>query len=337
MSDNKTIIVVKRKGRRGKERHGGSWKIAYADFMTAMMAFFLVMWILSLIPKDELKGIADYFKMSLTEAVTRPSFSDSIIPDGGQISVIPDTQAISPNDPHDSLDEAGWQDTMRLENLKQELEDLIRSDPQLMEYYYQLLLDMTQDGLRIQIIDDKNRPMFAIGSATVQPHMRTILRALSGLLNEIPNPLQIAGHTDAIQYASGERYYSNWELSADRANAARKELVAGRLEENKVKQVLGMASTVNLIKDDPTSDANRRISITVLNRAAVARIDAQNESGDTEHDLSQFYGVEDGVDVDLFSLPPTSSDVGANDAPENEASPETVEQDNDNDDEGNNT
>ena len=286
MSKNQ-IIVVRRKTKRGKERHGGSWKIAYADFMTAMMAFFLVMWILTLIPKEELKEIADYFRMPLVEAITgglRSEHSDSVIP-GGDMSVIPHLNPAaggSENDGH-------RRDMERLEDLKFELESLIQSDPNLREFHPQLLLDMTQDGLRIQIIDKQNRPMFAMGSAIVQPYMRTILRSLSDLLNEMPNRLQIAGHTDSFQYASGEREYSNWELSADRANAARQELVAGGLAEDKIKQILGLSSTVSLIKDNPAAAVNRRISITVLSREAEDRIDAQNESGRTDHDLSDLY------------------------------------------------
>lgn len=284
----KNIIVVRRKSKRAKDRHGGSWKIAYADFMTAMMAFFLVMWILTLIPKEELKEIADYFRMPLSEAISggmRAEYSDSVIP-GGDPSVIPH---MSPS-AGGSSDELGRQrDIKRLEDLKFELESLIQSDPDLREFRPQLLLDMTQDGLRIQIIDKKNRPMFAMGSANVQSYMRTILRSLSSLLNEMPNRLQIAGHTDSFQYASGEREYSNWELSADRANAARKELVAGGLAEDKIKQILGMSSTVTLVPDNPAAAVNRRISITVLSREAEARIDAQSESGRTDHDLRDLY------------------------------------------------
>lgn len=281
------IIVVRRKAKRGKERNGGSWKIAYADFMTAMMAFFLVMWILTLIPEEDLKEVAEYFRMPLMEAVVggmRADHTPSVIP-GGDPSPIPNPYPAtggSDNDGH-------AQDMERLEDLKFELETLIQSDPELRKFHPQLLLDMTQDGLRIQIIDKKNRPMFSMGSAIVQSSMRTILRSLSGLLNEMPNRLQIAGHTDSYQYASGEREYSNWELSADRANAARKELVAGGLAEDKIKQILGVGSMVSLIKDNPTAAVNRRISITVLSRQAEDRIDAQNESGRTKHDLKGLY------------------------------------------------
>lgn len=295
------IVVVQRKKRRGERRQGGSWKIAYADFMTAMMAFFLVMWILTLIPREELKEIAEFFRMPLLEAVTggmRAEHSVSVIP-GGEPSIIPNSHP----DPGGMMD-GHKRDMERLEDLKFELETLIQSDPALREFRPQLLLGMTQDGLRIQIIDKQNRPMFAMGSASVQSYMRTILRSLSSLLNEMPNRLQIAGHTDSFQYASGEREYSNWELSADRANAARKELVAGGLAEDKVKQILGMSSTVSLIKDSADAAVNRRISITVLSQQAEERIDLQNEAGRANHDLSELYDAEL-----IISNPP--EDLGA--------------------------
>ena len=166
-------------------------------------------------------------------------------------------------------------DVERLQDLKDELERLIQRDPVLGEFREQLLIDMTPDGLRIQIVDQQNRPMFAMGSASIQPYMRNILRALSNPLNEMPNRLQVAGHTDSFQYASGEREYSNWELSADRANAARQELVAGGLAEAKIKQILGLAATISLVKDNPAAAVNRRISIVVLNQRAERRLDAQ--------------------------------------------------------------
>ncbi|MCQ9615970.1 flagellar motor protein MotB [Paenalcaligenes niemegkensis] len=217
-------IVIRRKKVASPPHRGGSWKIAYADFMTAMMAFFLVMWILSLVPRDELSEIADYFRMPLLEAVSggmRADHSRSIIP-GGDPSVIPSVFPLNGGDP-----DSDRRDVERLQDLKDELEVLIQNDPILSEFREQLLLDMTPDGLRIQIVDKQNRPMFAMGSASIQSYMRTILRALSNPLNKMPNRLQVAGHTDSFQYASGEREYSNWELSADRANAARQELVAG--------------------------------------------------------------------------------------------------------------
>jgi|SRR5690625_218795 len=268
------IIIVRRARRRSARRQASSWKIAYADFMTAMMAFFLVMWVLSLIPREELKTIADYFRMPLLEAIRGGQNMDqarSIIP-GGAPSVIPHDY------PLPAEQRAGYQrDRERLQDMQQALEQLIASDPVLQEFRPQLLIDMTHEGLRIQIVDQQNRPMFDLGSAQVQPYMSEILRSLSAPLNELPNRLLIAGHTDAKPYALGEREYSNWELSSDRANAARRELVAGGLAENKVKQISGLASSVHLVKEEPEAAVNRRISIIALSREAEERMDALRE------------------------------------------------------------
>jgi len=276
MTKKQERIVIRRKKSHGHGgHHGGSWKIAYADFVTAMMAFFLVMWLLSLVPGKDLKVIAEYFRMPLLTAVMggpQIDNSQSQIP-GGSPSIVPNPFSLRPKDDSALEDQ---QDLQRLEDLKLELEALIEADPTLREFRPQMLLDMTPDGLRIQIIDRQHRPMFDVGSARVQPYMRTILRALGPTLNKVSNPLNISGHTDARQYATGERLYSNWELSADRANAARQELVAGGMAETRVRQVMGLASTLNLIQDDPYADMNRRISIVVLNRVTQRRLDATN-------------------------------------------------------------
>jgi len=269
------IVIRRRKSRGHGGHHGGSWKIAYADFVTAMMAFFLVMWLLSLVPGKDLKVIAEYFRMPLLTAVMGGPQIDnnaSQIP-GGSPSIVPNPFSLRPKD-EDALEDQ--RDMQRLQDLKAELEALIEADPTLREFRPQMLLDMTPDGLRIQIIDRQHRPMFDIGSARVQPYMRAILHALGPTLNKVHNPLNISGHTDARQYATGERLYSNWELSADRANAARQELVAGGMAETRVRQVMGLASTLDLIPDDPYADVNRRISIVVLNRLTQRRLDAAN-------------------------------------------------------------
>jgi len=275
-------VVVRRKRAYGESHHGGSWKIAYADFMTAMMAFFLVMWLLLLVPKKDLQSIAEYFRMPLMTAITggeKMDNSKSKIP-GGDPSVIPNPHPLpsaNPESDSESLEDQADQES--LENLKQKLDNLIEHNPVLRQFRPQLLLDMTPDGLRIQILDQQNRPMFATGSAVVQTYMRDILRELAPLISQLPNSITISGHTDALRYASGDRNYSNWELSADRANSARRELVAGGLVENKIKRILGLGDTVDLVKDDPMAAVNRRISILVLNRRAERRIDEQNASG----------------------------------------------------------
>jgi len=275
MAKTQERIVIRRKKSHNHGHHGGSWKIAYADFVTAMMAFFLVMWLLSLVPGKDLRVIAEYFRMPLLTAVMGgPQIDNSASPiPGGSPSIVPNPFSLRPMD-EDALEDQ--RDLQRLEDLKAELEALIEADPTLREFRPQMLLDMTPDGLRIQIIDRQHRPMFDIGSARVQPYMRTILRALGPMLNKVHNPLNISGHTDARQYATGERLYSNWELSADRANAARQELVAGGMSEARVRQVMGLASTLNLIQDDPYAAVNRRISVVVLNRATQRRLDAEN-------------------------------------------------------------
>jgi len=291
MSKVEPRIVVRRKKLHHQKSHGGSWKIAYADFMTAMMAFFLVMWLLSLIPVHELTLVAEYFRKPLVEAIrsqneNRPLGRDNVIP-GGAPSIIPNFQ-LAPRNPMDSGD---IQDRERLEHLKERLESLIEHDPVMSEYRPQLLMDMTPDGLRVQILDRKNRPMFDMGSAQLQPEMREILRRLGPLMSRMPNSLSITGHTDARQYATGEREYSNWELSADRANAARRELVLGGMDESKVRRVLGLSSTVNLV-EDAYADVNRRISIVVLNRAAERRMDEQDANYATPTDLDDLFGQD---------------------------------------------
>ncbi len=297
-------IVIRRKRAPASSHHGGAWKIAYADYMTAMMSFFLIMWILSLIPRDDLTGIAEYFRMPLMTAIRGgPNIdtSSSVIP-GASPSPIPSKHPITQPPVQNSRGMELRRDTERLENLKADLEALIDTNPVLQEFRPQLLLDMTPDGLRIQIVDRQNRPMFATGRAQVQPYMRDILRELGPVFNRLPNSITISGHTDAVQYASGERLYSNWELSADRANAARQELVAGGMEENKIKRVLGLSSSVSLVKDDPNAAVNRRISIVVLNRLAEDRIDAQNAAGSSD---PRFYEALQPAPVDehLSSLP----------------------------------
>ncbi|HUO95616.1 MAG TPA: OmpA family protein, partial [Steroidobacteraceae bacterium] len=160
----------------------------------------------------------------------------------------------------------------RLEQLKTKVEQLIASDPKLAAMKNQIRLDMTRDGLRIQIVDEQNRPMFDSGSALVKPYMRELLRDLGNLLADVPNRITLEGHTDAQPFAGGDRGYSNWELSSDRANASRRELVAGGLPEDRMLLVQGLASSSLIDPADPQSAANRRISIIVMNRDAEDRL-----------------------------------------------------------------
>ena len=152
--------------------------------------------------------------------------------------------------------------------LKEKIERMIESNPKLKPFKNQLLIDITSEGLRIQIVDEKNRPMFGLSSTEMQPYTRDILKEIAGALNDVPNRISLSGHTDAKLYSTGDKNYSNWELSADRANAARRVLVAGGLEENRLMRVLGLSSAVLLDPEDPTNPINRRISIILLNQRA---------------------------------------------------------------------
>jgi chemotaxis protein MotB len=267
------IIIIKRPVMAARH-HGGAWKIAFADFMTAMFAFFLVMWLLSSSSPKQLTGIAEHFKRPLTEAITGgPAInnSPSVIPGGGDPAAMKEEVKMPESD-----DEA--QDVNRLDQMKAQLDKMIEASPLLKEFRPQLLIDITPEGLRIQIVDSNNRPMFDRSSAQVAPYMRTILREISPVINAQPNKITLSGHTDATTYAQGGKSYSNWELSADRANASRRELVAGGLHESKVLRVMGVASSMHLNQSDPLAPVNRRISIVVLNHRAQMLIEKANSA-----------------------------------------------------------
>ncbi|MDH6184151.1 flagellar motor protein MotB [Polaromonas sp. CG_23.6] len=267
------IIIIKRPVMAARH-HGGAWKIAFADFMTAMFAFFLVMWLLSSSSPNQLTGIAAHFKRPLTEAISGgPAInnSPSVIPGGGDPAAIKEEVKMPESD-----DEA--QDVNRLDQMKAQLDKMIEASPLLKEFRPQLLIDITPEGLRIQIVDSSNRPMFDRSSAQVAPYMRTILREIAPVINAQSNKITLSGHTDATTYAQGDKSYSNWELSADRANASRRELVAGGLQEIKVLRVMGVASSMHLNQSDPLAPVNRRISIVVLNHRAQMLIEKANSA-----------------------------------------------------------
>lgn len=290
MSDqSQRPIVIKRVKKGGAGHHGGAWKIAYADFVTAMMAFFLLMWLLGSTTRAQLEGIAEYFRTPLKVALSGgegTGDATSIIKGGGN-----DLTRRAGQVKHGEIDPELAKKTLakveaeKLAEMKQKLERLIDSNPKLRQFKRQLKLDITSEGLRIQIIDEQNRPMFDSGSAVMKDYTREILREIGRTLNELPNKISLSGHTDAVQYASGERGYSNWELSADRANASRRELVAGGLEEGKIMRVVGLGSAVPFDKDNPNSPVNRRISIIVMNKKAEEAI--ANEGREVEAATAQ--------------------------------------------------
>jgi chemotaxis protein MotB len=279
MSADKGRIVVKRvAGDGGNGHHGGGWKIAYADFMTAMMAFFLVMWLLSNASPKQREGIAEHFRMPLKVAINggeKSATSASVIPGGG---MDPTTHV----DGEVRLAQADMEDTAdadRLASMKKRLDDLIENSPVFKQFRSQILIDITTEGLRLQIVDNENRPMFDLASARLLPHVRGILREIGPVLMELPNRITLSGHTDAIVYTNGDRSYGNWELSADRANASRRELVMGGMAEDKVMRVVGLADSMHLDKAEPRNPINRRISIIVLNHRTQQQIERENSGG----------------------------------------------------------
>lgn len=266
MAENGQPIIVKKvKKVVGGGHHGGSWKVAYADFVTAMMAFFLLLWLLNASNKAMLEGISSYFQ-SPNMVPSDGGHSTSIIKLGDNVDVSRgdgDRARESNND--ESFSEELEQ--RQLESLKEEIEYVIDTTAELSPFKDQLLLDVTEEGLRIQIVDKDNRPMFDLGGATLKPYARKILRNFAKVLKEVPNKISMSGHTDGRKYFRQDGY-SNWELSADRANAARRELLNGGYSADQISRVTGLASKVLFNKENPLDPINRRISIVVLNRKA---------------------------------------------------------------------
>ncbi|MCE2998603.1 MAG: flagellar motor protein MotB [Betaproteobacteria bacterium] len=280
-------IVIKRIKKTAGGHHGGAWKIAYADFVTAMMAFFLLMWLLGSTTKGDLKGIADFFNTPLKVALAGgigSGDSSHVIKGGGKDLTRSEGQIMDGELQSDrriinikaAQAELERREEIKMAQLKVRIEHLIESNPALRQFREQLLVDITPEGLRVQIVDTRNRPMFASGRAELQPYARDILYEIGRALNGVENRISIAGHTDATPYASGERGYSNWELSADRANASRRVLIQGGMDEGRLVRVVGMAAAVPLDRKDPLNPLNRRISLIVMNRQAE---EAVNRSG----------------------------------------------------------
>ena len=277
-------IIIKRVKKAGHVAHGGAWKIAYADFVTAMMAFFLLMWLLGSTSEGDKKGLSDYFQSPLKVAMqggTGAGASQSVVNGGGNDL----TQSAGQSKRGDGADTKAKklsgeqakstrakQDAQKLAELSAKISAIISKSPKLAEFSKQIQLKMTPDGLQIQIVDDQKRPMFDSGGTSVKPYMRDILQEIGTALTDIDNKISMDGHTDQTPYGAGARGYSNWELSADRANASRRELVAAGMPDDKIARVMGLASSVLLDEDNPRSPSNRRISITVMTREAEERL-----------------------------------------------------------------
>lgn len=291
----KKTIIVKKIKKGGGGHHGGAWKIAYADFVTAMMAFFLLMWLLGSTSKAQKAGISDYFKTPLMVAIKNTGgpavgASDSIMKDTGGKDITKKQGQVKPDDGSNGkeklvdikeAEEAMKKaETAKLEELKEKMEKAISDSPELSKFKNQLLMDLTSEGLRVQIVDEQNRPMFNSSKADMQPYARKILQEIGKVLNGVNNKVSLSGHTDAVPYAGGEAGYSNWELSSDRANASRREMIAGGMDESKIVRVVGLGSASLFDKDNPFNPTNRRISIIVMNKQAEE--DAMKDSAEVK-------------------------------------------------------
>src|SRR5580700_8167546 len=287
------ILIVK-KIKKAAGHHGGAWKVAYADFVTAMMAFFMVMWLIASVNKETRAAIFDYFKNpSMDQGKSPKAAPGQMGPGGASTSVInlrggldarksaspistglgtPTNGSVTdrPNFKAPNADEAkkaaAAEEKKKLESLMAQLTEAIGKSQALKPFKDQLLLDITPEGLRVQIVDEQNRPMFDLGSSKLKDYTTAILHELATYLNTVPNRISLTGHTDAKPYP-GAGDYSNWELSVDRANAARRALVAGGLTADKVARVVGLSSSVLFDKSEPENPINRRISIVVMTKA----------------------------------------------------------------------
>ncbi len=288
---NNTIIIKKvKKGDHGA--HGGAWKVAYADFVTAMMAFFLLLWLLNAVSQEQLEGISDYFSPISMDASTSGGgglMAGKMVSDTGvfETDASPPSAVVnlpisrddgsdadadamarnaadgagSPND--DLADQLAEREEQQFREAEEQLRLAIEAAPQLRQLAKSLLVDNTAEGLRVQIIDQERLPMFPRGSAEMYIHTRKILELVARVVQQMPQDIAISGHTDATKFAT-DNGYSNWELSADRANAARRALIRRGVPQERIARVIGKAATEPLLADEPKAPGNRRLAVVLL-------------------------------------------------------------------------
>lgn len=282
MSDEQSIII-KRLNKCPHVAHGGAWKIAFADFMTAAMAFFLMLWILGGVNDEEMKAMAEYFRdpsviesapSTLVVSKEAGQTADAMIDMGGFRD--------APKGTEGNEEGSGKADeTASLKAMKLALEQKIEENDALRELKEQLKIDITPNGLQVQILDDRKRPMFDSGVDIPKEYAANLLREVGSVLANASNKISIAGHTDSSGYHASSQY-TNWELSADRANAARRLLLEGGVDTNRIAQAVGMADTIPFDKENPYNPRNRRISIIVLNKEAEERLRSLSEAPQVE-------------------------------------------------------
>ena len=275
-------IIIRRIKKNRHDDHGGAWKVAMADFALAMMALFIVLWLTNSSNEAEREAIAGYFQDPQAYEDGKRIPSAYVIDLGGTPTTADNTAVSETLDPEkilqaeeiESLAEAI--ERQRLEQLKAEIEAKIEAIPTLSPFKNQMTIDITTEGLRIQIVDQTKRPMFNTGSAVLKYYSEDILYELAPMLMTVENKLSITGHTDAdAYYENNPEDDVNWELSARRANAARRALMEAGIEKSQIAQILGMGDTAPLDINNPEGDINRRIAIVLLNKKAQEGVESR--------------------------------------------------------------
>jgi chemotaxis protein MotB len=281
MSKKSGTIIVRRPKRAAHAHHGGAWKVAYADFVTAMMAFFLLLWLLNAVSKEQLEGISDYFAPISTQSSTTGGgglLAGKTVAKKGVFeadfsrsqSMIREMTARAGMSDEEIEELLRTREEEQFREAERQLHQALAQSPELQGLAKSLLIDNTPEGLRIQIIDQEGLPMFPRGEAEMYPHTRSALELVAKVIQRMPQEIDISGHTDATRYQT-DNGYSNWELSADRANAARRTLLQFGVPEARVARVAGRAATEPLFVNDPEADGNRRLSVVLLRGTGTQR------------------------------------------------------------------
>jgi len=279
-------IIIKKIKKGGGGHHGGAWKIAYADFVTAMMAFFLLLWLLNAVSQEQLEGIADYFAPTvsstsqsgsgqilggttvavdgaLEDTVSRPTVTMDLPPpsagSGGE--AMQDTPIEAEVDAEETKAKAEQE---QFDKAEKDLKDKLETLPEFQQMAESLMIDNTPEGMRIQLIDRDGLSMFPSGGASMYEHTERVLGLVAEIIKKMPQDIAISGHTDAVPMGGGNQSYTNWELSADRANSARRALLKLGVPETRMSRIVGKAATDPLLPEAPSDAKNRRLSIILL-------------------------------------------------------------------------
>ena len=291
------IIIIKKIKKAAHAHHGGAWKVAYADFVTAMMAFFLLLWLLNATTEEQRNGIADYFSPNVisgqtsgaggmlggtsisspgarTSPTSVPSVSVELRPTSGASDGDSDDDGGVADDGENSqlsdeelAEQLAKREAERFARAEAEIRQAIQDTPDLRDLQKHLVIDQTPEGLRIQIVDREGQPMFPLGGAEMFQRTRKLVAKITQVINTLPNRISVSGHTDSKPFRGRRRGFGNWELSTGRALAIRRELVGSGLPMTRIATVVGKADTQPLLPDDPASARNRRISIVLLRQA----------------------------------------------------------------------